>query len=81
MADAGNAIYQFMWHELADKYIELVKKQENLDDRAAALGVLRYVYTTCLKLLHPFMPFITEEIWGSINANNKKPLIVTEWPV
>ena len=81
MADAGNAIYQFMWHELADKYIELVKKREDLDDKAAALGVLRYMYTTCLKLLHPFMPFITEEIWGSINVSKEKPLIVTDWPV
>ena len=81
MADAGNAIYQFMWHDLADKYIELVKKREALDDKAVALGVLRYTYTTCLKLLHPFMPFITEEIWGSISVSKEKPLIVMNWPI
>ena len=83
MADAGNAIYQFMWHDLADNYIELVKKREEQNDREAALIILRYVYTTCLKLLHPFMPFITEEIWGSLRADSsdKKLLIVSEWPV
>lgn len=77
MADAGEAIYQFMWHEVADKYIELVKNRE---DKDVALSVLRHVYVTCLKLLHPFMPFVTEEIWGLLPKDSTKPLIVSPWP-
>jgi len=63
IADAGNAVYHFMWHELADNYIELVKNRE---DKNIALGVLNYVYSECLILLHPFMPFVTEGLWGEV---------------
>ncbi len=76
MADAAEAIYQFMWHELADKYIEQVKNRE---DKDIALSVLRYVYTTSLKLLHPFMPFVTEEVWGELSK--EEPLIIQPWPL
>jgi len=76
MADAAEAIYQFMWHELADKYIELVKNRE---DKDVALSVLHYVYLISLKLLHPFMPFVTEEIWGQLEKD-KEPLIIQPWP-
>ncbi len=75
-ADAGEAIYQFMWHELADKYIEHVKSRE---DKDISLSTLMYVFTTCLKLLHPFMPFITEEIYQKL-ANNKKSIMIEPWP-
>ncbi|MFC1722148.1 valine--tRNA ligase, partial [Patescibacteria group bacterium] len=61
--DAGDAIYHFMWHELADIYIEQVKERE---DKIVALSVLRHAMIVSLKLLHPFMPFITEEIWSHI---------------
>jgi valyl-tRNA synthetase len=63
IADAGNAVYQFIWHEVADSYIEHVKSRE---DKGVALGVLRFVYTNCLHLLHPFMPFVTEAVWGEL---------------
>ncbi len=76
-ADGGEAIYQFMWHYLADDYIEHVKTRE---DKAIALSVLRYVFLTCLKLLHPFMPFITEEIWSKIPKEDNTPLIISKWP-
>lgn len=75
-ADAGEAIYQFMWHEVADKYIEQVKNRE---DKEVALSVLQYVYLTSLKLLHPFMPFITEEIFDLL-TKSEKPLIIQPWP-
>lgn len=75
-ADAGEAIYQFMWHTLADRYIEQVKTRE---DKAVALSVLGHAYTTCLKLLHPFMPFITEEIYQKLYGEDKA-LIVESWP-
>ncbi len=76
-ADAGDAIYHFMWHELADKYIEQVKGRE---DKEVALGVLRYVFTECLKLLHPYMPFVTEKIWQYIPESTGEPLIISSWP-
>lgn len=75
-ADGAEAIYQFMWHTLADSYIEQVKNRE---DKEIALSVLRKVYLDCLKLLHPFMPFVTEEIYGKV-AKVKTPLIITQWP-
>jgi len=78
-SQAGEAIYQFMWHELADKYIEYSKKRVNKKDKAA-LSVLRHVLINSLKLLHPFMPFVTEAIWGQIPKHKQNMLIVSRWP-
>lgn len=75
-ADMGNTIYEFMWHTLADEYIELVKDRS---DKEVALSVLNHAYKTCLKLLHPFMPFTTEKIWQEITGG-KIPLMITQWP-
>ncbi len=75
--DAGNAIYHFMWHRLADEYIEHVKNRE---DKDVALSVLTYCYNTCLKLLHPFMPFVTEKIWENMPKEKSIPLIIAPWP-
>lgn len=75
-ADAAEGIYQFMWHELADKYIESIKNRE---DKQIALSNFIEIYKTCLKLLHPFMPFITEEIW-SYMPNNSKAIMIETWP-
>ncbi len=76
-ADAGNDIYHFMWDLLASDYIEHVKERE---DKEVALGVLKYVYLNSLKLLHPFMPFVTEEIWNLIPKDVVEPLIAAKWP-
>jgi valyl-tRNA synthetase len=80
LADAGNLIYQFMWHTLADEYIEEVKSKENKKDREAGLATLDYSYKTCLKLLHPFMPFVTEKIWQEMHNGKTAPLMFSEWP-
>ena len=80
-ADAAEAIYEFLWHQLADVYIEKVKKRE---DKEVALSVVRHVYLTALKLLHPFMPFVTEAVWSEIKDLRKYPdqmLITSRWPV
>lgn len=71
--DGAEVIYEFVWHEFADKYIENTK-----DRRGEAQPCLEYVYETCLKLLHPFMPFITEEIYQRFQP--AKNLIVEKWP-
>ncbi|MEW6378029.1 MAG: valine--tRNA ligase [bacterium] len=68
--DAANAIYQFLWHEFCDWYIELVKgrffSQTDTRSKALAQAVLVKVLRDTLVLLHPIMPFITEEIWQQL---------------
>jgi valyl-tRNA synthetase len=76
LADAGELVYQFMWHTLADEYIENLKIYE---DKNTGLEVLYYTYETCLKLLHPFMPFVTEKIWKETHPK-WEPLMISEWP-
>jgi len=79
-SEAAHLLYDFIWHDFADKYIEETKKREDRETKIS----LFYLLTTCLKLLHPFMPFVTEEIWSQIplnqRAGTKKMLLVEEWP-
>ncbi len=76
-AEAGDTIYHFMWDEVAAKYLEEIKSREDL---VMALSVLRHIILTGLKLLHPFMPFVTEAIWKEMPRKYNDMLIVTEWP-
>jgi len=76
-ADAGEAIYHFMWNGVANVYLEDVK---NRSDKDIALSVFRHVYINGIKLLHPFMPFVTEAIWENIPGITEKALIVSTWP-
>lgn len=75
-ADAAEEIYQFLWHSVADKYIEQVKERE---DKEVALAVLQEVYITGLKLLHPFMPFVTEEIYLKMPGHGES-LMIEKYP-
>ncbi|MBI3954826.1 class I tRNA ligase family protein [Candidatus Gottesmanbacteria bacterium] len=77
---AAEILYEFIWHEFADKYIEESKERLQKND-AHKLSILIYVYKICLTLLHPFMPFITEEINQQITIKKTAPLIVSPWPV
>ena len=65
---AADRLYHFVWHEYADWYIELVKPhlQDAAEDREQALAVLLTVHDRVLRLLHPFMPFVTEELWQAL---------------
>ncbi len=79
---AASEIYNFVWDEYCDWYIELTKKRlwsEDKEKKASAKIVLLQVLKSILKLLHPFMPFITEEIWSNI-PDEKVNLIVSKWP-
>jgi valyl-tRNA synthetase len=83
--EAAQEIYQFIWYKFADIYIEASKKQltdENLKENTQKL--LLHNLINVLKLLHPFMPFITEELWGVLGqANllgNHDLLMVSDWP-
>ena len=80
-ADAAEMVYQFMWHEIADKYIEYVKDLEG-DQKTVSLSVLRYIFVKGLILLHPLMPFVTEAIWKNIPKFDGEPdlLIQQKWP-
>ncbi|MEK7550526.1 MAG: valine--tRNA ligase [Patescibacteria group bacterium] len=75
--EAAEEIYHFIWHKFADKYIENCKLRTKNSD-ASAISTLYKVLDTSLRLLHPFMPFVTEKIWGL--AGNKKLLITADWP-
>ena len=81
---AAEKLYHYVWHEFADKIIEESKnklKSDKLDTVASIQYTLRYVFENSLILLHPFMPFITEEIWMNIDSKkDKKLLMITNWP-
>ncbi len=73
--DGTESLYEFIWHEFADKYIESTKNR-----RAEAQPILEYVFRTSLELLHPFMPFITEELWQKL-PHVGQSIMITNWPV
>ena len=80
---AAQKIYDFIWDDYCDWYIELTKTRlqgEDEDSKIRAQKVLCYVLTQMLKLLHPFMPFITEEIWQAL-PHEGEFLMTSEWPV
>jgi valyl-tRNA synthetase len=78
-SDAAQELYEFAWHEFADKYLEENKDRFKNGD-IQALQVFQYVLLNILKLLHPFMPFITEEIWSKMPRKFQTPLIISSWP-
>jgi valyl-tRNA synthetase len=86
--DAALIVYQFVWHEFCDWYIELSK--EPLKAGGERQAAARYVLVTCfdrmLRILHPFMPFISEELWQAIrpylsDTDLTEHLAVAKWPV
>ena len=79
---AADAIYDFIWSDFCDWYIEIVKPvlySDNLEEKTNTVKVLLYVLENILKLLHPFMPYITEEIWQAL-PNREDALIISSWP-
>jgi valyl-tRNA synthetase len=80
---AAMKLYQFIWHEFCDWYIELSKEplKAGGDRQAAARWVLINVFDKMLRLLHPFMPFVTEEIWQVIRPYLDEPNLATHLPI
>ncbi|MDD5709437.1 MAG: class I tRNA ligase family protein [Candidatus Marinimicrobia bacterium] len=81
--DAAKEIYEFTWSAFCDWYIELIKGRLYGKDpakKAAALGTAVFVLRNILKLLHPFAPFITEEIWQSLKNADEPDIMIAEWP-
>jgi len=90
-SDAANTLYHFVWHELCDWYIELAKPSlyvgnDEVTDadrrRFITQGTLATVLEQTLRLLHPFTPFVTEEIWSQLPKSSKLPasLMITVYP-
>ena len=80
---AVQKLYDFLWDELCDWYIEIAKIRLQSSDESAAQAarqVLVWVMTGTLQLLHPFMPYITEEIWQSL-LHEGESIMVSKWPV
>jgi valyl-tRNA synthetase len=79
---AGEKLYHYIWHTLADRIIE--ESKENIKKGGEYAKITQYtlynILETCLKMLHPFMPFITEEVWSYMKIDNKNLLMVTKWP-
>ena len=78
---AVSKLYDFLWEEFCDWYIEMVKPRlwDDADEtKAAALWTLKTVLTTGLKLLHPYMPFVTEEIFCTLT--DEESIMISKWP-
>ena len=75
-------LYHYFWHTFADVIIERSKKKILANKNADSAKALLYTQlTTLLKALHPFIPFVTEEIWSMMPATNGKNLLIVEkWP-
>ncbi|HIT71538.1 MAG TPA: valine--tRNA ligase [Candidatus Scatovivens faecipullorum] len=80
---ALDKIYSFIWNEFCDWYIEMVKPRiysEDENEKIAVSDILNHVFGSSLKLLHPFMPFITSEIYSKLICFGTEDLIVAKWP-
>ena len=80
---AAEKIYQYIWHKFADEILEESKKIIKVGDKQAEerKSALLLIWNDCIKILHPFMPFVTEEIWSIIKKRDKDDLImVAKWP-
>ena len=74
--NVGNTLYQFIWEDFCDNYIELSKALMNDTTKSVLLDVL----TTILKLLHPFMPYVTEEIYDKLSVRDSESIMISSYP-
>jgi len=88
LGEAARLIYEYLWNDFCDWYVELSKYylyrsdggEEALADRRRTRSILTYLLDGVMKLLHPFMPFISEEIWQQLPYKNGQALVVADWP-
>jgi len=84
--DAASAVYQFLWHEFCDWYLEIAKvalyRRDDAPARLRAQHTLVTVLEATLRLLHPFMPFITEELWQRLPRDKRAPdsIMIADYP-
>ena len=80
---AAGAIYQFTWHGFCDWYLEFAKpvlQGSGIAARTETRATVAWVLALILHLLHPFMPFVTEELWENLAGEQATPLVIGEWP-
>ncbi|MGD9486662.1 MAG: valine--tRNA ligase [Calditrichaceae bacterium] len=81
--DALNSIYHFFWHDFCDWYLEMIKPRlynaDAVKEKNTALAVASFVMKGSMELLHPFVPFITEEIWQKF-SNDEQSIVISPWP-
>ncbi|MDA7779270.1 valine--tRNA ligase [Flavobacteriaceae bacterium] len=80
ISDALMTIYKLVWDDLCSWYLELVKPgfEKSIDRKTYSETI--NLFKKCLSIMHPFMPFITEEIWSKIKSDIELPLIISDWP-
>lgn len=82
--DVAKTLYEFVWHNFCDWYVEVAKQTLYGDDegrRANVLKIMHYAFSTSIKLLHPLMPFVTEELWHEMGYSVKGETIMkAPWP-
>ena len=82
--EALQTVYDFFWHDLCDWYLEIIKPRlyepANELDKETALSTLLYVFQDTLRLLHPFAPFLTEEVWSVLGKGQEESLVIGKWP-
>jgi valyl-tRNA synthetase len=82
--DATLALYDFFWHSYCDRYVEYSKPllyRGSEEEKCRTLSVMHRVFNAALRLLHPFMPFLTEELWTGMNYNHtEKRILKAAWP-
>jgi valyl-tRNA synthetase len=81
--EALNVIYQFFWHDYCDWYLELIKKRlygDDSDSRKAALSIAAYIMKETMSVMHPFIPFITEEVWQAFKDRHEDSIVIRSWP-
>ncbi len=82
--DAAQDLYAFIWHEYCDWYVEYSKDVlygQNAARRAEVLKVMHYAFSTALRLLHPFMPHLTEELWHGMGyGTDEETIMLAPWP-
>jgi len=77
--DAAHALYAFVWGKVCDWYVEFAKPLFDGDQAAETRATMRWVLDQCFVLLHPIMPFITEELWG-LTGTREKLCVHADWP-
>jgi valyl-tRNA synthetase len=81
--DVAQGLYDFFWHHFCDRYIEYAKgplADGAADDKGRTQAVLRVVLENTVKLLHPVIPYITEELWRLLHGDERTPLMLSPWP-
>ncbi|MEG1987410.1 MAG: valine--tRNA ligase [Bacilli bacterium] len=75
--NVGSTLYSFIWNDFCDWYIELTKNNMNLTTKSVLLTVL----TNIIKMLHPFMPYVTEEIYQALPVKDKESIMISAYPI